>query len=366
MQQMQRTELGIAIIGAGRIGSLRARLAVAHPAVRFMAVSDVDPAAARALADKTGAQFASDDNLEVVSHPAVNTVIVATGENQHVVPVLAALKLGKAVLVEKPIALSMADADRILDALAHSKGSLHVGYSRRFKRRYLLAKEQIALGRLGSVVGMSARIYNSRAQVFQMLKRNPGATPVVDSLTYYVDLLGWYLESNPTVEVWARGKGGTIRAAGYDCDDVTYAVLTLADGALVNLSVSFALPEKYPSLGYCGRIEILGTEGVLMIDDDHLDQLLYTERGIPHIYVPNLSVNMAFLGSSAPGDWAAGDFWGPLASETRNWLDYLATGGTCTLATPLEARINLEITLAIEKAVATGKTVRLPLEMVGH
>ena len=366
MQQMQRTELGIAIIGAGRIGSLRARLAAEHPAVRFMAVSDVDPAAARALADKTGAQLASGDNLEVLSHPAVNTVIVATAESEHVAPVLAALKLGKAVLVEKPIALSMADADRILDALAHSKGSLHVGYSRRFKRRYLLAKEQITLGRLGSVTGMSARIYNSRAQVFQMLKRNPGATPVVDSLTYYVDLLGWYLQSNPVVEVWARGKGGVIRAAGYDCDDVTYAVLTLADGALVNLSVCFSLPEKYPSLGDCGRIEILGTDGVLMIDDDHLDQLLYTERGIPHIYVPNLSVNMAFLGSSAPGDWAAGDFWGPLASETRNWLDHLATGRPCTLATPREARTNLEVTLAIEEAVATGKTVRLPSEKAGH
>ncbi|MEI7671129.1 MAG: Gfo/Idh/MocA family oxidoreductase [Deltaproteobacteria bacterium] len=365
MQQIQRTELGVAVVGAGRIGGLRARLAAEHPAVRFMAVSDVDPSAARALANKIGAQLTSDNNFDVVSHPAVNAVIVATSEHEHVAPVVAALKLGKAVLVEKPIALSLADADLILDALAHSKGSLHVGYSRRFKRRYLLAKEQITLERLGSVVGMSARIYNSRSQVFQMLKRHPGATPVVDSLTYYVDLLGWYLQGNPVVEVWARGKGGAIRSAGYNCDDVTYAVLTLENGALVNLSVSFALPEKYPSLGYCGRIEILGTEGVLMIDDDHLDQLLYTERGIPHIYVPNLTVNMAFLGSSAPGDWAAGDFWGPLASETRNWLDHLATGHTCALATPREARSNLEITLAIEQAVATGKTLRLPLETAG-
>jgi predicted dehydrogenase len=193
-----------------------------------------------------------------------------------------------------------------------------------------------------------------------MLSRNRDATPVVDSLTYYVDLLGWYLDSNPVIEVWARGKGGVIRAAGHDCDDVTYAVLTLADGALVNFAVSFALPEKYPSLGYSGRIEILGTEGVLIIDDDHLDQLMYTERGIPHIYVPGLSVNMAFLGSSAPGDWAAGDFWGPLASETRNWLDHLATGSACVLASAQEARRNLEVTLAIEAAVATGLSVRLP------
>ena len=357
---MRRTELGVAIIGAGRIGSLRAQLAANHPAVRFLALADADPVRAHTLAGKTGAQLASGDNHEVIAHPSVNAVIVSTGEHEHVAPVLQALELGKPVLVEKPLALTLADADRIVQSLAQSAGSLRVGYSRRFKRRYLLAKEQIVQGRLGTVVGMSARIYNSRAQVFQMLERNPGATPVVDSLTYYVDLLGWYLAGNPVVEVWARGKGGIIRAAGYDCDDVTYAVLTLADGALVNLAVSFALPAKYPSLGYSGRIEILGTEGVHLIDDDHLDQLLYTDRGIPHLYVPDHSVNMAFLGSSAPGDWAAGDFWGPLANETRSWLDHLATGRACALTTAREARDNLAITLAIEEAVASGRTVRLP------
>jgi predicted dehydrogenase len=364
--KLQREELGVAVVGAGRIGALRAQLAANHPAVRFLALADIDDARARAVADKCGAQLASADSEAVIAHPSVNTVIVSTGEHEHVAPVLRALELGKSVLVEKPIALSLADADAILKALAQSQGTLRVGYSRRFKRRYLLAKEQIALGRLGTVVGLSARIYNSRAQVFQMLARNPGATPVVDSLTYFVDFLGWYLPGNPVVEVWARGKGGVIRAAGHDCDDVTYAVLTLADGALVNFAVSFALPEKFPSLGYSGRIEILGTEGVHLIDDDHLDQLLYTERGIPHIYVPDHTVNMAFLGSSAPGDWAAGDFWGPLANETRSWLDHLATGRACALATAQEARDNLEITLAIEAAVKSGGTVRLPLAGGGH
>lgn len=359
-EAMQRKELGVAIIGAGRIGTLRAHLAAAHPAVRFLGISDMDPAKARALADRVGAQLACGDNRELMAHPAVNTVIVSTGENQHTTPVVEALELNKNVLVEKPIALTLNDADRVLQALANSKGSLRVGYSRRFKRRYLLAKEQLALGRLGDVVGMSVRIYNLRAQLFQLLKRTPDATPVVDSLTYFVDLLGWYIEKNPVVEVWARGKGGVIRAAGHDCDDVTYAILTLADGTLVNLSVSFVLPPKYPSLGYSARVEILGTEGVLMIDDDHLDQLLFTERGIPHLTVPNHTVNMAFLSSSAPGDWAAGDFWGPLPNETRAWLDHLSTGRTCVVASAQDARSNLAITLAIEEAVRTGKTVRLP------
>lgn len=100
----------------------------------------------------------------------------------------------------------------------------------------------------------------------------------------------------------------------------------------------------------------------MLIDDDHMDQLLYSEKGIPHAYVPGHSVNMAFLGSNTAGDWAAGDFWGPLANETRAWLDHLVTGNPTVHATPEQARINLETTIAIERAVATGKAVRLPLE----
>jgi hypothetical protein len=356
---LQRQDIGLAIIGAGRIGTMRATLATSHAAVRMIGVADLNEIAAATLAEKSGASIVGTDSREIISHPAINAVVVSTGEHQHVEPVLQALEMGKHVLVEKPIALKLEDADKLIAAAAQSSGSLHVGYSRRFKRRYLTVKEQISLGRLGSVSGLSARIYNSRAQVFQMLKRDPHATPVVDSLTYFVDMLGWWVPDNPAVEVWARGKGGTIRKAGFDCDDVTYAVVTLADGALVNFSCSFALPDKYPSLGYCARIEVIGTEGVLMIDDDHLDQIMYTERGIPHIYVPDLTVNMAFLSSSAPGDWVGGEFWGPLASETRNWLDFVATGRPCALATAREARSNLAITLAIEEAVASGKTVRL-------
>ncbi|MBI1989303.1 MAG: Gfo/Idh/MocA family oxidoreductase [Betaproteobacteria bacterium] len=355
----QHRQIGVAVVGAGRIGAMRAHLAAAHPAVRFLAVSDADPARARALADKTQARVSSADNLEVISHPEVDAVIVSTSEHEHTAPVLQALECGKAVLVEKPIALELEDASRILAALEASRGNLRVGYSRRFKRRYLTAKEQVKLGRVGKIVGISARLYNTRAQVYQMLNRNPGATPVVDSLTYYVDLLGWYAPDNPVVEVSAWGQAGTIRARGYDCDDVTWAILRLADGAIVNLGVSFAFPDHYPSLGYSGRFEILGTEGVLVIDDDHLDQLLCTEHGIPHIYVPDHTVNMAFLGSSAPGDWAEGDFWGPLASETRAWLDHLSTGRPCALTTAAEARNNLAVTLAIEHAVASGKPVKL-------
>jgi predicted dehydrogenase len=359
---VQRKELGIAVVGSGRIGTLRARLAAKHPSVSFLAVSDRDPARARALAEQAGADFHSGDNIEIISRPEVHAVIVSTPEGEHAAAVCKALELGKPVLVEKPIALTLNDADDILATLKQTGGHLRVGYSRRFKECYLRAKEQMVQGRLGRVVGGTARVYNSRAQAFSILKRDPHATPVMDVLTYYVDLMCWFIEGNPPVEIVARGQTGIFKEAGYNAHDVTWAIVTLADGAVINLGVSYALPSRYPTLGQSDRVELLGSEGTMIIDDDHMDHLLYSEKGIPHAYVPDHSVNMAFLGSNTAGDWAVGDFWGPLGNETRAWLDHLVTGAPTVHTTPGQARINLETTIAIERAVATGKSIRLPLE----
>jgi predicted dehydrogenase len=359
---MKNGELGIAVVGAGRIGTLRARLAAKHPCVRFIAVSDRDPQRAKALADQAGADFHSGDNFEVIERPEVNAVFVSTPEGEHSAPVRRALELGKPVLCEKPIALTLKDADEMLETLRKTGGKLRIGYSRRFKECFLRAKEQMVHARLGKVVGGLARVYNSRAQTFAILKRDPHATPVLDVLTYYVDLMCWFLEGNRPVEVVARGQHGIFRDAGYSAHDATWAIVTFADGAVVNFGISYALPARFPTQGQSDRVELLGTEGTMLIDDDHKDHLLYTEKGIPHPYVPGHSLELAFLGSNTAGDWALGDFWGPLGNETRAWLDHLVTGAPTAHTTPEQARINLETTIAIERAVATGRPVRLPLE----
>jgi predicted dehydrogenase len=353
-------ELGIAVVGAGRIGTLRARLAAKHPSVRFLAISDCEAARAEALAKSAGAHFHSVENDAVISHPEVNAVIVSTPEAEHVAPVCKALDLGKPVLVEKPLGLELAQADEILRALQRTGGKLKVGYSRRYKECFLRAKEQMLHGRLGKVVGGMARVYNSRAQAFSILKRDPHATPVNDVLTYYVDLMCWFLEGRRPVEVVARGQAGIFREAGFSADDVTWAIMTMDDGAVLSLGISYALPSRYPTLGQSDRVELLGTEGTMIIDDDHLDHLLFSDRGVPHAYVPDHEVNMAFLGSNTAGDWAVGDFWGPLANETRAWLDHLMNGRPTVHTTPEQARLNLVTTLAIEQAVATGEKIRIP------
>jgi len=329
--------------------------------VKFLAVSDSDPARARDLAQKSGAQFHSGDNAAVISRPEVNTVIASTSEGAHVEPIIQAIELGKTVLVEKPIALSLADADRIIQASEKAGVAVHVGYSRRYKERYLVAKEQIEQGRVGRIVGGAARVFNLRSQATAILQRNPNATPVVDALTYYVDLMNWLLASNKrglrVKEVFARGQKGVLKEQGFDTEDVSYAILTYDDGSVVNLGHCYSLPEKYPALGHAARVELLGTEGVMLLDDDHTDQLMYSEKGVPHVYLPDHNVNMVFQQSGTPGDWALGEFWGPIANETRAWLDHLALGKPCALATPHEARATLEATLAIEYSMATGNPV---------
>ena len=359
---MKRNEIGIAVVGSGRIGTLRARLAAKHPAVRFLAVSDLDPARAQALAGETGADFHSALNDEIISRQEVTAVIVSTPEGEHSAPVRKALELGKPVLVEKPLALTLAHADDMLEAVRRSGTDLRVAYSRRYKECFLRAKEQMVQGRLGKIIGGTARVYNSRAIAFNILKRDPHATPVLDVLTYYVDLACWLLEGNRPVEVVARGQRGIFTAAGYDADDVTWAIVTFADGAVFNLGVSYILPQDWPAMGQSDRVELLGVDGTMIIDDDHRDHLLYTDKGFPAGYLPNHKVNMAFLGANSGGDWAMGDFYGSIANETRAWLDGLATGSPTLHTTAEQARVNLETTIAIVRAAETRKPVRLPLE----
>ena len=360
---MREKEIGIAVVGSGRMGELRAQLAANHPGVRFVACADSDAARAKSVAEKVGAQFHSGNNHDVIAHPEVDAVIVSTPNYAHLDAMLQAIELGKAVLCEKPIGLALDDANQIMEAIERYNGNVRFGYSRRFKERYLRAKEQVVQGRLGKIVGGHARAYNLRSQARGKRGRKIVETPVVTSLTYYIDLMCWFLEGNPVVEVYARGNSsGRQDGVSDNVHELTWALLTCADGAAISAGIYYGLPEQYPSRGLSSRVELLGSEGVLLIDGDNTDEILYTERGVPHVHLAGQEANMVFLGSSTPGSWALGDFWGPLATETRAWLDHLTTGRPCALATAADARRNLEISLAIERSEWSGETVRLPIE----
>jgi predicted dehydrogenase len=353
-------QIGVAVVGAGRIGTLRAHMAARHPSVRFLAVSDKDSERASTLAKAVGAHVSSGNNLDVIAHPEVNAVIVSTSEHEHTEPLLQAIDLGKPILVEKPLALSLDDADRVVAAAERKGVDVRIGYSRRHDRRWMVAKEQIREGRLGQILGVTARVYNSRAQMLEILKRSPGATPVTDVLTYYVDMACWFLEGNRPVEVVARSQSKVFKEMGYGAQDVTWAIITFEDGAVVNLGVCYVLPAQYPTYGQSARFEVLAADGVILLDMDNKDSVLFSDRGIPHAYVPGHSAKMLFMQSNSSGDWAMGDYWGPIANETRSWLDHLVTGRACPHTTAREGRLTLEVTLAIEHSARTGEAVKLP------
>ncbi len=351
--------VGVAVVGSGRIGTLRASLSAAHPGVTFIAVSDKQKHKADILAQKIGADFVTTDNLAAINHPSVDAIFISTPEHDHRDAVVQALESGKPVFVEKPLSFSLEDGDAIVEAAKRTGTEIRVGYSRRHERRWMLAKEQILQGRLGEILGIQQRVYNARAQLLEILKRAPTASAVNDVLTYYVDMACWYLEGHKPVEVVAREQRRVFKSLGHDTGDVTWALVTFDNGAVVNLGVSYVLPMKYPSVGQSARFEVIGTDGVILLDADNKDSLLYTEKGAPHAYVPDHNISLMFMQTTSAADFAVGDFWGAVASETRSWLDHLMTGRPVPHTTLEEARTTLAVTLAIEESARTGKTIKL-------
>ena len=195
--------------------------------------------------------------------------------------------------------------------------------------------------------------------MLEIIKRSPGASPVLDVLTYYVDLVCWYLEGIRPVEVVARSHGKVFRNLGHEVDEATWAIITFENGAIVNLGIFYALPATYPTFGQSPRFEIFGEDGVILLDADNKDSVLYSDKGIPHAYVPDHDPKMLFMQTNSSGDWALDDFWGPIANETRSWLDHLVTGLSCPHTTIEEGLKTLKITLAIEESARTGAAVKI-------
>ena len=179
---MSQKELGLAVIGSGRIGSLRAILASGHPAVNYLGVSDINIENAKKLAAKSHAQKFTDDNHELISDPNVNVVIVSTSEHEHFDSVMHALELGKPVLVEKPIALSVDEADKMIKKSEETGTLFRVGYAQRFKRRYLSGKDQLLEGR-------RPRERNVRGQPAELLGKEARESPVEYKARFRSDAL---------------------------------------------------------------------------------------------------------------------------------------------------------------------------------
>jgi myo-inositol 2-dehydrogenase/D-chiro-inositol 1-dehydrogenase len=356
--------IGLAIIGAGRVGLFRGEVAARHPAVEWIGIAEINPERAKMVAEKVGADFVTSDYRELLRRPEVNAVIIATDEHLHVDPVMATIERGVPMLIEKPLATDLADSARVLRAIESAGVDAVVGYTQRFRRKWLSAKEKVRNGALGDVTLVTSRAFMNRLVAIDNYKRTDDPStisPMVISGTHALDIVMWYMEKKTPVEVYARSVDKVL-GPEYGGIDATAGMIMFSDGSVYHLNISWALPVTWPGAVYSLEVGINGTDGVITIDDTHRDIVMAVSAPQGEGYLPDQRRLVDFLGSYPPGDMALGELRGPMREETDSWLNRVSLGLPTHAATAAEAHRNLMLTKALDLSAKLKRPVQLPLE----
>ena len=363
MAKKNARRIGLAIVGGGRVGLFRGEVAARHPQVDFIGLAEIKPDRAQQVAEKIGADFVTTDYRELLARTEVTAAIIATDEHLHVDPILAAVERGLSLLIEKPLATELAESERVLKAIQKSGVDAVVGYTQRFRRRWLAAKEKVRTGQLGDVTLVTSRAFINRLVALDNYRRTDDPaqiSPMVISGTHALDIVMWMLEAKRPVEIYARSID---KALGPLCNgiDATAGTIAFDDGSLYHASISWALPIVWPAAVYSLDVGIVGTEGVLTIDDTHRDIVLATTLAQGEGYAPDSTRRVDFLGSYPPGDVALGELRGPMREETEQWLNRLSMGVPTQHATAEEAHDRLMLTKAFDLSARLKRAIALPL-----
>src|SRR5437016_2050197 len=357
--------IGLAIVGAGRVGLFRGEVAARHPAIEWIGIAEKNPNRGADVAGRIGADFVTTDHRALLRRPEVTAAIIATDEHLHVDPILAAVERGIPLLIEKPLATDLAQSAKVLKAIQIAKLDAVVGYTQRFRRRWLAGKEKVRSGALGDVTLVTSRAFMNRLVAIDNYKRTDGPksiSPMVISGTHALDMCMWYLEKKTPVECYARSIDKVLGPL-YQGIDATAGMIMMSDGCVYHLNISWALPVTWPSAVYSLEVGIVGTDGVLTIDDTHRDMVLAVSKPQSEGYNPDASRLVDFLGSYPPGDMALGELLGPMADETVSWLNRVALGLPTPASTVEEAHKNLMLTKALDLSSKRKQAVQLPLEL---
>jgi predicted dehydrogenase len=363
MRDRKAKRIGLAIVGAGRVGLFRGEVAARHPQVDWIGIAEIKPERAKLVADKVSADFVTDDYRKLLNRSEVTAVIISTDEHLHVDPILAACEHKYSLMIEKPLATDLADSARVMKAIQASGVDAVVGYTQRFRRRWLAAKEKVKSGQLGDVTLVSSRAFMNRLVAIDNYKRTDHPekiSPMVISGTHALDIVMWMMEAKTPVEIYARSID---KALGPEWKgiDATAGVITFSDGSIYQATISWALPVVWPGAVYSLDVGIVGTEGVLTIDDTHRDIVLATSKAQAEGYNPDTTRRVDFMGSYPPGDMALGELRGPMRDETEQWLNRVALNLPTQHATAAEAHNRLMLTKAFDLSARLKKPIKLPI-----
>ena len=364
-----KKELGLAVVGCGVVGRIRATLAKDFPGIGWIGLSDMNERVGRHLKDDIDADYFTTDFRKLIVRPEVDAVIVATSTWGHVEPTLASVDAGHMLLIEKPLATDARESAEVLEAIQNAGVDAVVGYTQRFRRRFLVVKERIKTGQIGDVTAAVTRAFMNRMAPtgeVRLTQDRRYLTPMVVSGTHSLDMCLWLIgDAAKPVSIYARSTEKVMSELG--TKDATFGVFTMEDGTIWSMNICWALPKEWPGAVYGLEIGIVGTKGVIDIEDTHRDVVLASELPQGPAYNPDgLTIdvvrNVDFLTSFPPGDMYGGELWGPMREETNSWFQRIYNGKSTPHATAAEGHRNLLLTMAMDLSAKRGMELELPID----
>jgi len=250
--------IGVAVLGAGRMGQTHIKNIASLPNTNIVVVADPVAASAEAGRELAGAKRASTDPMAAIHDADVEAVVIVTPTNTHAAMIEAALRAGKAVWTEKPIAQELSDTRKIVDMWHDTGLPVQVGFMRRFDPGYARAKELIVAGDLGRIEQFHAYSRDTFPPPLEFLLTAGGS--FLDMSVHDLDLARFLVGEVEEVHAWASVLFDE-RFAKADDWDTSVAMLKFRNGALGVVETA-----RHSEWGYDIRAEVMGSVGKVSVD----------------------------------------------------------------------------------------------------
>jgi predicted dehydrogenase len=343
--------LGFALIGCGRIAARHAELLAGGKieGARLVAVCDVNAARAKEFGQRHRVpHFVSAEELMAAAGPAVGAFIIATPSGSHAPVCLDLVRHGRHIVVEKPIALTLADADAMIAACDRAGVRLFVVKQNRYNVPVVKLREAVEAGRFGRLVLGTVRVRWCRRQAYydQDAWRGTWAEDggvFANQASHHVDLLQWMM--GDVESVFARS---TTRLVNIEVEDTGAALLRFANGALGVIEATTAARPKDLE----GSISILGENGTVEIGGfavNHLDTWNFGDDE------EDAAFDIERYRENPPDVYGFGHM-----RYLQDVVDCLRDGRPGAVD-GREGRRSLELVVAIYESIERGAEVKLPL-----
>jgi predicted dehydrogenase len=321
----------VGLIGVGAFGESHLIAYRSLPYARIQAICDANASRVQAVAKQYDIAHWYTDFHDMLREAELDAVSVATPEDAHLAPVLAALQAGKHVLVEKPIATSLDEAEQMVTAARSSGRYLMPGHILRFETRYALVKEQLAAGELGKLVSIAAR-RNRPKSLAKTYLRTHG---VLEASIHDLDVILWYAGDRvKRVQALQRNTGG------YPHPDATWAWLEFEGGVVATVENMWLNPDQ-AGVSLNDAMQVTGTRGIAHLDMVNAGLGLWREGGYLQ---PDVSYEPR----------VRGEMFGALKEEIAYFARCVLEGRPPAVVTAEEGVEALRVALAIIKAAESA------------